>query len=454
MVAHETNDQPLVMGHQDEGTLTEQLLAPAIHGFRWFKPALIITGLGTLGLFTLILYTFLAGVGLWGNNIPVAWGFGIINFVWWIGIGHAGTFISAVLLVMSQHWRASINRFAEAMTLFAVMNAGLYPLLHLGRPWFFYWLIPYPSTMNMWPQFRSTLPWDVAAISTYGLVSLVFWYVGLIPDLATARDHAPGYWQKRIYGIFALGWRGSARHWVHYRLVYGSMAGIATALVVSVHSIVSMDFAIALLPGWHSTIFPPYFVAGAIFSGFAMVLTLMIPARRLFPLWNVITGRHLDLMAKMLLVTGLVVTGSYVIESFTAWYSGNPYERYMYLVDRPLGPYAWVYWVTIFCNCVVIQLLWFRRVRASEVVLFIVSVLVNVGMWAERFMLIVTSQHRDFLPSAWHLFIPSAVDWGIFFGTLCFFLFLFLLFLRLVPFIPIFEVKEVRHELSHHRGGH
>ncbi|MBX3187870.1 MAG: polysulfide reductase NrfD [Labilithrix sp.] len=414
------------------------------------KPALAVTLLGSIVLFVAMAYTMTTGIGVWGNNIPIAWAFGITNFVWWIGIGHAGTFISAFLLLLEQKWRTSINRFAEAMTLFAVIQAAFFPLLHLGRPWFFYWLVPYPSTMTVWPQFRSALPWDVVAIATYFTISLLFWYLGLVPDLATMRDRAPERWRRRVYAVFALGWYGSAPNWHRWRIAYGLLGGVATPLVVSVHSIVSSDFAISLLPGWHSTIFPPYFVAGAIYSGFAMVLTLMVPARRLYRLERIITTRHLDAMAKLLLVTGLIVTFSYVVEIWSAWYSADVFEMATYLSVRPFGPYAWLFWIVIACNCGAPQLLWSARVRRSPTLLFALSIFIQIGMWAERFVLIVTSQHRDFLPSSWGLYVPSVVDYALLFGTIAFFLFLFLLFLRFVPFIPIAELKELGREEATH----
>jgi molybdopterin-containing oxidoreductase family membrane subunit len=403
---------------------------------------------GTAWFIYAIGHTFATGIGTWGNNIPVAWAFAITNFVWWIGIGHAGTFISAILLLLEQRWRTSINRFAEAMTLFAVMMAGQFPVLHLGRPWFGYWLIPYPATMSVWPNFKSALAWDIAAISTYFLISLVFWYTGLIPDLAAVRDRTTGI-KRTIYGIFALGWRGSGRHWLHYRVAYGLLGALATPLVISVHSIVSLDFTIAQLPGWHSTIFPPYFVAGAIYSGFAMVLTLMIPSRAIFGLKAVITDAHYDAMAKMLLVTGWVVTYTYILEQFLAWYSGDPYEYATMFHYRPAGDYWFIYGVMIFCNCVVLQLLWIPSFRRNPFILWGVSVLINVGMWAERFVIIVTSLYRDFLPSSWHHYTPSWVDLSLLFGSISFFLWLFLLFIKFVPFIPITETKDLRHELQH-----
>jgi Ni/Fe-hydrogenase subunit HybB-like protein len=442
-------DAPLLIGSPPDEVLDRQLLSTTYRPrSRAWWAAFTFAGAGVALMITTTVLTLVEGIGLWGNNIPVAWAFGIINFVWWIGIGHAGTFISAILLLLEQPWRTSINRFAEAMTLFAVIQAGFYPTMHLGRPWFFYWLVPYPSTLDVWPQFRSALPWDFAAISTYFTVSLLFWYLGLLPDLAALRDHAPSRIRRIIYGIFALGWRGSARHYRHYRVVYGLLAGIATPLVLSVHSIVSSDFAIGLVPGWHSTIFPPFFVAGAIFSGFAMVMTLGIPTRRIFGLHNVITDRHLDNLAKLTLVTAWIVIYSYIIEGFIAWYSGSPYEIHQYFVARPTGPNAGVFWVQQVCNVLVPQFLWSRRIRTNPAALFIISILINVGMWGERFSIVVQSLQQDFLPSAFREYSPTWVDWGMFAGTISFFLFLFMLFLRFVPFIPVSELKEMKHELS------
>ncbi len=446
---------PVLIGRPSDEALTTQLLEPMWRGYtRRFVLALLVTAVGTLWLLFAAGYTVVRGIGVWGNNIPVAWAFGITNFVWWIGIGHAGTFISAILLLLEQRWRTSINRFAEAMTLFAVMQAGLFPLLHLGRPWFAYWLIPYPATMRVWPQWKSALPWDAAAVSTYFTVSLLFWYLGLIPDLASLRDRAPDRARRILYGIFALGWRGSARHYRHYRLAYGLLAGLCTPLVVSVHSIVSSDFAIAQLPGWHSTIFPPYFVAGAIFSGFAMVVTLLIPIRRFFHLENVLTKRHLENCAKLLLVTGWIVFYAYILEFFLAWYSGDTYEQYTHWHALLGGPNAWVFWLTLVCNCVVPQVLWSQTARTSEAILLVVAILINVGMWGERFSIIVLSLQRDFLTSSWRIYGPTWVDWSILFGTISFFSFLFLLFLRFVPFIPLSEVKELKSELVHEETGH
>jgi Ni/Fe-hydrogenase subunit HybB-like protein len=394
----------------------------------------------TMVLLASITYLLVAGTGIWGINIPVAWGFAIINFVWWIGIGHAGTLISAILLLMRQEWRTSINRFAEAMTLFAVVCAGLFPLLHMGRPWLFYWMMPYPNVMDIWPQFRSPLVWDVFAVTTYGTVSLLFWYVGLVPDLATMRDRTRNRLGKVLYGIFALGWRGSASHWHRYETCYLLLAGLATPLVVSVHTVVSFDFAVSLVPGWHTTIFPPYFVAGAIYSGFAMVLTLVIPIRALYGLHDFITARHLRNMAKITLATGLIVAYGYLMEAFVAWYSASTYERFM-MYNRMTGPYALSYWALILFNVLIPQLLWFRKIRDHVVALFVIAVVINIGMWLERYVIIVTSLHRDFLPSSWNLYSGTIWDYSLFAGTIGLFLLLMFLFIRFLPMISIFEVR-------------
>jgi molybdopterin-containing oxidoreductase family membrane subunit len=444
----DAGDEPVIVGSKSDAELTDQLLDVVLSPPRWMTPALVITGAGSLVLFAALAYTVVTGVGVWGNNIPVAWAFAITNFVWWIGIGHAGTFISAFLLLLEQKWRTSINRFAEAMTLFAIVQAGLFPVMHMGRCWFFYWLIPYPSTMGVWPQFRSSLTWDVAAVTTYFTVSLLFWFLGHVPDLAILRDRAPELGRRRVYGVLALGWSGSAHEWNRYRVAYGLLGAFACPLVISVHSIVSMDFSIAQLPGWHSLIFPPYFVAGAIYSGFAMVLTLMLPARRLYRLENFITKSHLDNMGKMLLLTGWIVSYAYICEGFIAWYSGDKFEIYTTLVARPTGPYAVAYWIVIFCNCVAPQVLWSWRIRTAPIVLWIVTIFVQIGMWLERYMLIASSESRDFLPSSWRMYRPSAIDMTIFVGTLSFFLFLFLALLRVIPFIPISEMKETKRELE------
>jgi Ni/Fe-hydrogenase subunit HybB-like protein len=386
-------------------------------------------------------YLFVKGTGIWGINIPVGWGFAIINFVWWIGIGHAGTLISAILLLFKQSWRTSINRFAEAMTLFAVACAGMFPLIHTGRPWLAaYWLLPYPNTMSLWPQFRSPLIWDVFAVSTYLTVSLLFWYTGLIPDVATLRDKAKHPLAKFFYGILSMGWRGSARHWHRYETAYLLLAGLSTPLVLSVHTVVSWDFAVSVIPGWHTTIFPPYFVAGAIYSGFAMVLTLAIPIREAYNMKDFITDRHLNNMAKVMLATGLIVGYGYMTEAFFGWYSANKYESFM-ILNRMRGPYAPTYWSLIFCNIITPQFLWFKKIRSNVAILFVISLIVNVGMWLERFVIVITSLHRDFLPSSWGLYHPTIWDWATYIGTLGLFTTLLFLFIRVLPMISIFEVR-------------
>jgi molybdopterin-containing oxidoreductase family membrane subunit len=405
----------------------------------WYAGFAVVSSLSIILLISLS-YLVVEGIGIWGNNQPVAWAFDITNFVWWIGIGHAGTLISAILLLLKQTWRTSINRFAEAMTLFAVLCAGIFPLFHTGRPWLAYWLLPYPNTMNVWPQFKSPLVWDVFAVSTYGLVSFLFWFVGLIPDLATLRDRSQSRTGRMIYGILAMGWRGSAHHWHRYETAYLLLAGLATPLVVSVHTVVSFDFAIGIVPGWHTTIFPPYFVAGAVFSGFAMVLSLVIPIRALYGLEDFITSRHLQNMAKVLLVTGLIVAYGYMTEAFIAWYGQNQYETFM-LWNRITGPYWWTYALLILCNVISPQVLWFKRVRTSVPALFALSIVVNIGMWLERFVIVVTSLHRDFLPSSWGRFSPTIWDFATYFGTIGLFLTLLFLFLRFLPMISIFEMR-------------
>jgi molybdopterin-containing oxidoreductase family membrane subunit len=397
--------------------------------------SLLMMMLATVG------YLLMTGIGIWGNNIPVGWGFDIINFVWWIGIGHAGTLISAILLLLRQQWRTSINRFAEAMTLFAVACAGMYPILHMGRSWIgFYWLMPYPNTMGLWPNFKSPLIWDVFAVSTYATVSALFWYVGLIPDLATLRDRAANRVVKIVYGFFAVGWRGSARHWANYETAYLILAGLSTPLVLSVHTVVSFDFSAGIVPGWHATIFPPYFVAGAIYAGFAMVLTLAIPLRKAYGLQDFITLRHIENMAKVMLATSLIVAYGYTMEAFMAWYSGNTYERFM-MWNRMTGPYGWSYWALIFCNVIAINTLWIKRLRTNTVYLFVISLVVSAGMWLERFVIIVTSLHRDFLPSSWGNYRGTPYDWSMFIGTIGLFLTLFFLFIRFLPTISIFEMR-------------
>lgn len=402
-------------------------------------------GLGiSFGLVMLMLYSIgnllVKGTGIWGLNAPVGWGFAIINFVWWVGIGHAGTLISAILLLLNQSWRTSINRFAEAMTLFAVACAGLFPLLHVGRPWLAYWLFPYPNTMALWPQFRSPLLWDVFAVSTYATVSLLFWYVGLIPDMATLRDSSRSRTKKVIYGILAMGWRNAARHWERYETAYLLLAGLAAPLVVSVHTVVSFDFAVAVIPGWHATIMPPYFVAGAVFSGFAMVVTLAIPLRKFYGLQDFITMRHLQNMAKVMLATGMIVSYGYLMEIFTAWYSGSEYELHM-IANRMGGEYSVAFWSLITCNALVPQLLWSERVRTSLPLLFIIAIVINIGMWLERFIIVVTSLHNDYLPSSWDTYAGTFWDWSLYVGTIGFFLSLVFLFIRFLPMISISEMR-------------
>jgi molybdopterin-containing oxidoreductase family membrane subunit len=448
-----TGPPPVIAPGHTFGTITDKISAIVLTRrtpLGWF------VGFGIAFLFVMILflavtYLFLKGVGIWGINIPVAWGFAIVNFVWWIGIGHAGTLISAILLLLHQKWRQSINRFAEAMTLFAVACAGIFPVIHTGRPWLAYWLLPYPNTMSLWPQFRSPLIWDVFAVSTYATVSLLFWYVGLLPDLGTLRDRAKSGVGRVAYGILSLGWRGSVRHWARYDMAYLLLAGLATPLVLSVHTIVSFDFAIAIVPGWHTTIFPPYFVAGAIYSGFAMVLTLAIPIRAAYGLEDFITARHLENMAKVMLATGLIVAYGYSMEAFMAWYSGNTYERYTFY-NRVLGPYGPAYFALIATNIAIPQLLWLKGVRRNVPLLFLIALVVNTGMWLERFVIVITSLHRDFLPSSWGMYYPTIWDWAVFTGTIGLFVALMFLFLRFLPMISIFEMRtllpeaEVREE--------
>ena len=394
-----------------------------------------------------VTWLFIKGVGIWGINIPVGWGMDIINFVWWIGIGHAGTLISAILLLLNQGWRNSINRFAEAMTLFAVACAGQYPILHLGRPWLFYWLAPYPNTLGMWPNFRSPLDWDVFAISTYASVSLVFWLVGLIPDFATLRDRSENPLVKRIYGFVALGWRGSARHWHRYEMASLLLAGLSTPLVVSVHSIISLDFAVSQVPGWQVTVFPPYFVAGAVFAGFAMVLLLMIPIRKFYGFESYITVRHLDVMAKVMLATGMIVVYGYFMEVWAALYSGNIYEEYL-LYNRLNGPSSLAYYGLLFCNAIAIQPLWFKRVRQNIPALMIISIFISIGMWLERYVIIVISLEREFLPSSWDKYIPTVWDWSLYLGTIGLFFTLIFLFIRVLPMINIFEMRMFQYQES------
>jgi Ni/Fe-hydrogenase subunit HybB-like protein len=441
---YSTGTPPVIAPGHTFGTVTDKISSIVLTrktSTGWYA-GFAVAFLLTVMLCVSVTYLFVRGIGIWGNNIPVGWAFEITNFVWWIGIGHAGTLISAILLLLRQTWRTSINRFAEAMTLFAVVCAGLFPAIHTGRPWLDYWLLPYPNTMGVWPQFRSPIMWDVFAVSTYATVSLLFWFVGLIPDLATLRDRSQSRTGRVIYGIFALGWRGSARHWHRYETAYLLLAGLATPLVVSVHTVVSFDFSIAILPGWHATIFPPYFVAGAIYSGFAMVLTLAIPIRAIYGLEDFITLRHLQNMAKVMLVTGLIVAYGYMIEAFTAWYSGDKFEMFVPW-NRATGPYALAYLALILCNVVTPQALWFRSVRSNVYALFAIAIVVNIGMWLERFVIVVTSLHRDFLPSSWGNYSPTIWDWGTYVGTIGLFLMLLFLFVRFLPMISIAEMRAI-----------
>jgi Ni/Fe-hydrogenase subunit HybB-like protein len=447
-------ETPLLPAHMTSALISDQVSGVterrAPLGW-WIYFGISLVFLGVLGIS--VAYLFWEGIGVWGNNSPAGWAWDITNFVWWIGIGHAGTLISAILFLFRQRWRTSVNRFAEAMTIFAVMCALLFPSIHVGRPWHIYYTLPLPNQMWMWPNFKSPLLWDVFAVSTYFTVSLLFWYVGLIPDLATVRDRAKSVIRKKAYGAFALGWRGSNRHWRNYERAYLILAAISTPLVLSVHSVVSFDFATSVVPGWHTTIFPPYFVAGAVFSGFAMVMTLMIIARQVFGLKELMTMKHLEYMNKIMLVTGSLVGYAYGMEFFIAWYSGNEYERYAF-INRMTGPYWWAYWTMVTCNVISPQLFWFKRLRTSLPVMFAISILINIGMWFERFVIIVTSLHRDYLPSSWGYFSPTIVDIGCFLGSMGLFFTLFALFIRWVPQIAMFEVKAILPgaQPSHHHA--
>ncbi len=438
---------PVIEPGHTLGSITDKISSIVLTGRtpRFWYVGFALSFALVLVLFFCIAALIGIGVGLFGIMIPVAWGFAIVNFVWWIGIGHAGTLISAILLLLRQKWRQSINRFAEAMTLFAVACAGLFPILHLGRPWFAYWLFPYPSTMGIQPQFRSPLVWDVFAVSTYFTVSLLFWFLGLIPDLATLRDRARGRAPRFLYGILAMGWRGSAVHWHRYEMAYLLLAGLATPLVVSVHTVVSFDFAVALVPGWHSTIFPPYFVAGAIYSGFAMVLTIAIPLRKLYRLEDLITMRHLKNMGIVMLATGMIVAYGYLMETFMAWYSGDIFEKYM-MMNRMFGPYGWMYGLLILFNILIPQALWFRRLHSNVPALFAIAISVNIGMWLERYVIIVVSLHRDFMPSAWGMYSGTIVDYAVLAGSLGLFSCLLFIFIRVLPMISIFEMRELVQE--------
>lgn len=457
----EIEREPLVLNNRSLGWISDQI-AGIIEGKTptWWWVTMIISLPVMLMCFLMIGYLISTGVGVWGLNHPIAWGWAIVNFVFWIGIGHAGTLISAVLFLLRQKWRTSINRAAEAMTIFAVMCAGIFPGIHVGRIWFAWWLFPLPNANGpIWPQFRSPLLWDVFAVSTYFTVSFLFWYMGLIPDLATIRDRCKGFFRKFAYGLFSLGWTGSNRHWSNYEKAYLLLAGLSTPLVLSVHSIVSFDFAVSQLPGWHTTIFPPYFVAGAIFSGFGMVLTLMIPLRSIFKLEDLLTIRHIELMCKVTLATGTIVGYAYGMEFFIAWYGGNPYEAYAFQ-NRAFGPYWWAYWIMISCNVITPQFFWFKKLRTNVVIVWVLSIFVNIGMWFERFVIVVTSLHRDYLPANWGYYSPTKVDVLTFVGTFGLFMVLFLLFIRFLPLIAISEVKGVTNQADPHhplggaKGGH
>lgn len=447
---------PLVLNDRNFNDVTEIVLKPteAKTPLIWFP--LFAAAVGLQGvLLALIGYLFWEGTGVWGNNIPAGWGWPIVNFVFWVGIGHAGTLISAILFLFRQKWRMSINRFAEAMTIFAVICALVWPGIHVGRVWLAYWLAPLPNQMLMWPNFRSPLLWDVFAVSTYFTVSLLFWFLGLIPDLATVRDRAKGPIRRFLYGLFSLGWRGSARQWHRYERAYLLLAALATPLVLSVHSVVSFDFAVSQLPGWHTTIFPPYFVAGAIFSGFAMVVTLAVPARTIFGLEEIITIRHLENMNKVILATGMIVGYAYAMEFFMAWYGANPYEEFTF-INRALGPYWWAYWIMVSCNVITPQFFWIKKFRTNLVAMWILSIFVNIGMWFERFVITITSLSRDFLPSSWGYFSPTWVDICMFIGSFGLFFTFFLLFLKWLPMVAIAEVKAIMPQahVGHHGEEH
>ena len=457
----ELERQPLIANQRPVGWISDAIAGIAESKTpTWWWVAFLPSVAMLMMLGAVITYLMSSGVGIWGLGQPVMWGWAIINFVWWIGIGHAGTLISAILFLLRQRWRTGVNRAAEAMTIFAVMCAGIFPLIHIGRIWFGWWLLPLPNANSIWPQFRSPLIWDVFAVSTYFTVSLLFWYMGLIPDLAVMRDRSKTKIRKFAYGLFSLGWTGSNRHWSNYERAYLILAGLSTPLVLSVHSIVSLDFSVSQLPGWHTTIFPPYFVAGAVFSGFGMVLTLLIPLRKICKLEDVITVRHVELMCKVTLATGSIVGYAYAMEFFIAWYSGNPYERYAF-INRAFGPYAWAYWIMISCNVLTPQFFWFKRIRTNMLIVFILSIFVNIGMWFERFVIVVTSLHREFLPSNWSYYSPTWVDICTYLGTFGLFFTFFLLFIRFVPLVAIAEVKAVTPQADPHHplggakeGGH
>ena len=445
----------LVVGDNDFHSITEKVcrIPETRETPKAWWILLAISSSLTLVLFSMIGYLITTGIGVWGLQVPVGWGYAIVNFVFWVGIGHAGTLISAILFLLRQRWRTSINRFAEAMTIFAVICAGIFPGIHVGRIWLAYWLFPIPNQMSMWPNFRSPLLWDVFAVGTYATVSLLFWYMGMIPDLATLRDRATTKVRFYFYGILSLGWRSSNRHWHRFEFAYLLLASLATPLVLSVHSVVSFDFAVSIMPGWHTTIFPPYFVAGAIFSGFAMVVTLIIPTRKIFKLEEIITLRHLENMAKIMLATSMMVGLAYSTEFFIAWYSGNAYEAFTFL-NRAFGPYAWAYWTMVSCNVLVPQIFWFRKLRNNTVILWVASVLINVGMWFERFVIVVSSLSRDYIPTSWGYYRPTIIDVLTFVGSFGLFFTLFLLFVRFMPMVGMAEVKGVMPQAHLDRPGH
>ena len=445
--------RPLVENKRSLGWITDKVCRIVEEPTpRWWWVLFTISCM--IASFTFIGLTWLVstGVGVWGLSSPVNWGWAIVNFVFWIGIGHAGTLISAILCLLKQQWRTSINRTAEAMTIFAVCCAGIFPLFHVGRVWFAWWLFPIPNSNGIWPQFRSPLEWDVFAVSTYFTVSVLFWYMGMVPDLGALRDRATKAWRKVFYGVLSMGWRNSNRHWRNYEMAYLLLAGLSTPLVLSVHTIVSFDFAASVLPGWHTTIFPPYFVAGAIFSGFGMVLTLMLPLRAIYGLHDLITQYHIDCMCKIILATGSMVGYAYAMEFFIAWYGSNPYEGFAF-INRAFGQYAWAYWIMVSCNVICPQLFWFKSIRRNPALVWIICIFVNVGMWFERFVITVTSLANDFLPSSWGYYSPTLVDIFTFFGTFGFFTALFLLFVRFLPLMPIAELKAVTPPADAHGTG-
>jgi Ni/Fe-hydrogenase subunit HybB-like protein len=455
MIDPKTGEYAVIAPGQSFLSVTEKIggvvLTKDTH-IAWFSGIMFAASVASLVLIA-VTWLVLKGVGIWGVTMPGAWGFAIINFVWWIGIGHAGTLISAILLLFKQTWRNSINRFAEAMTIFAVVCAGMFPLIHVGRPWLGYWLFPYPNTMNIWPQFRSPLAWDVFAVSTYASISIVFWYIGMIPDFGTLRDRAELPFAKWFYGILSLGWRGSTRHWMRYETASLLLAGLSTPLVLSVHTVISFDFAVAALAGWHTTIFPPYFVAGAIYSGFAMVLTLAIPIRKFYHMEALVTERHLDNMAKVMLGTGSIVAYGYGMEVFMSWYSASHWEFFM-MWNRMFGPMWWAYWTLILTNIAIpLTTLWSRKLRVNVVYLFILSIIVNIGMWFERFVIVVTSLYRDYLPSSWGTYRATKWDYMLFIGTWGLFTTLFLLFVRFLPMIPMSEIRMMLPQTKIERGG-